>query len=260
MAINDAFQVRTKIGLTSGFANLFYMEISRWWKSKDWINQILLWTVIINLSLISILLNQPDSLAILSILGLFFGMFPSIAVVIIMAEVITGERKAGTVQWILSKPCSRSAFIASKLTSNAIGIAISMVYVPGLIAYIMIYFVGNIHYDIIAFLIGLSIVVLLMIFYMTFAIMLGTIYNQTGLVIGIPLLFNFGILSLLQSVRDVFNFVPHGLFFPITSDYTIFSSSVLRLPLDTITPIIVTLGLIFIFVGISFYKFNNEEF
>ena len=261
MATKDVFQFRSNIGVTGGFANLFKMEMSKWWKSKYWLFQMLLWSGIINLSILSVVTAEPTELAVLSILGIFFGMFPSIAVVILMSEVISGERKAGTIQWIISKPCSRSAFLGSKLISNMIGIVISMVYIPGIIAYFIISFVGNIQFDFLLFVLGLSIISLLMIFYLTLSIMLGTVSNQTGLIIGLPLLFNFGVTSFLQSIKGLFAFLPHGLFFPWSSSgNSVFSLVVMGLPLESIMPIVITLALTTIFILVSVYKFNKEEF
>ncbi|MHA2104887.1 MAG: ABC transporter permease [Candidatus Hodarchaeales archaeon] len=241
MATKETLQFRSNVGKTSGFANLFYMEISRWWKSNDWTFQILLWSVIINISLAGVLTQDIDGLGIISILALFFGMFPSIAVVIIMQDVIIGERESGTVQWILSKPCSRISFIFSKIISNIIGVVISMVLVPGLIAYLLIAVMAGIIFDPIAYLFGLGIMSILMIFYLTLTIMLGTVNKQRGLVIGLPLLFNFGIITTLQGIKDVFIFVPHGLFFPISTEYSLFSSVILNQPVETFIPLVVSI-------------------
>jgi ABC-type transport system involved in multi-copper enzyme maturation permease subunit len=260
MITNDSFQMRKNTGLSGGFSNLFYMEMSRWWKSKHWIFQIILWSGYINLSMISLLIGNPTELDVLKVLGLFFGFPPTIAVVIIMGEVILGERKAGTIQWIISKPCSRTAFLSSKLLSNSLGVVASMVYIPGITVYFLIMFVGNIQFDFISYVTGLSIISLILIFYLTLSIMLGTISNQNSLVIGLPILFNFGIFYFLQNIREFFAFFPHGLFFPISSEYSLFSSVVMRLPIETFMPIVITLGLIIIFILISLYKFNKEEF
>jgi ABC-2 type transport system permease protein len=260
MVTKETLQFRPNIGKTSGFANLFLMEISRWWKSKDWVFQIILWSAIINISLVGVLIQGTDELGIISILGLFYGMFPSIAVVIIMQDVIIGERESGTVQWILSKPCSRISFISSKIISNIIGVVISMVLIPGLIAYLLIAMMAGIILNPIAYLFGLGIMSILLIFYLTLTIMLGTVNKQRGLVIGLPLLFNFGIITTLQGIKDVFIFVPHGLFFPVSTEYSLFSSVILNQPVETFIPLVVSIFFILLFTVIAVYKFNKEEF
>jgi ABC-type transport system involved in multi-copper enzyme maturation permease subunit len=236
------------------------MEISRWWKSKDWIFQIILWSGIINLSLVGLLTQDADALGVLTVFGLFFGMFPSIAVVIIMQDIIIGEREAGTVQWILSKPCSRISFISSKIISNFLGVSISMAIIPGFVAYLLISFVGNIHLDFISYFLGIMIISVLLTFYLTMTIMLGTVTKQRGLVIGVPMLFNFGIISFFQGIKEVFNFVPHGIFFPIKSNSSLFSSIILNTEVETFTPLVITTICILIFITISLFKFNKEEF
>ena len=90
--------------------------------------------------------------------------------------------------------------------------------------------------------------------------MIGTFSSNRGLAIGIPLLFNFGIITMLQGVREVFYYVPHGIFFPITTENSIFTSLMLQLPIETILPIVITAGFSILFIIISVIKFNNEEF
>lgn len=259
MINKEIFSYRDSRGKLGGFANLFAMEMSRWWKSKDWIFQIILWTVVLNISLLGIMQDSTPE-GFIGMFGLMFGMFPSIAVIIIMQDVIIGERETGTIQWILSKPCSRMSFITSKLLSNSIGVIVSMVIVPGFVGYLLIFIIKGNVIDVLSYIAGLGILSLLLLFYLTLTLMLGTINQQRGLAIGLPLLFNFGIITLFQNIKELFKYVPQGLFFPINTDTSLVTSIMLGKSVETYLPLILTTVYIVIFVIISLYKFNKEEF
>ncbi len=61
------------------------------------------------------------------IYAVFAGMFPAVAVVIIMQGVLVGEKRDGTAAWVMSKPISRPAFILSKVLANSLGVLATMV-------------------------------------------------------------------------------------------------------------------------------------
>ena len=137
-----------------------------------------------------------------------------------MQDVIIGERETGTIRWILSKPRSRTSFISSKLLSNSIGVIVSMVIVPGFVASLLIFFLK------------------------------GNIINLGSFLARLVIL----------SVLLLFASVPHGLFFPVNIDISLVTAVMLDLPVETYLPLLLTVIYIILFVIITLFKFNKEEF
>ena len=139
MAANPALQLDSarERGWLDGFANLFHNENAGWWRTRRWIIHVILWTVLINGMLASVLWAPrqqtpaqsqeqagPDTTNPLVLGTLLFVVVGDLATgagaIILMQGTTLDEKKYGTTEWILSKPVSRSAFIWSKLCANGL--------------------------------------------------------------------------------------------------------------------------------------------
>ncbi len=262
MSGNSAFELVQESGWRRGLGNMLDNEFAAWWKTSMWWVQSLIWTSVIGFMVGAIIFgSDEDPIVGITLYSLFAGLFPSVAVVIIMQEAVVGEKQTGTAAWVLSKPVSRYAFILSKLAANSLGVLVTMVVIPGLAAYILLSIrlgsplkPGN-------FLGALGIIWLIHLFFLTFALMLGTLYNTRGPVIG----FSLALLFVQQYITGMLPvtryFLPWAFIAPGNNADTSFISNLIRgQPVGSLIPVFVLVAEIVLFVGISLWRFEKEEF
>ena len=258
MATNSEFKLRSVQGWRTGLSNLLSAEFGRW-GTKDWYIMMAIWLGIINVSLLGVLSGMEDVTAALMILGLLAGMFPVINVVIVLQDVIIGEKETGTAAWILSKPVSRPAYIVSKLIGNVIGIVVSLAIVPGIVAYATFYLIGGVLLPVGSFILAIALLALNLIFFLTMTLMLGTLFDDRGGVIGIPMLLGPGY-SLFYSLPVISEFHPMAMFFPSgNADITFFGAVALGKSAGSLIPLFSTILGIILFTTIALWRFHREE-
>jgi ABC-2 type transport system permease protein len=258
MVTNTEFKLRSVQGWRTGLANLLSAEFGRW-GTKDWYVTMAIWLGIINVSLLGVLSGMEDVTAALMVLGLLAGIFPVINVVIVLQDVIIGEKETGTAAWILSKPVSRPAYILSKLIGNVVGIVVSLAIVPGIVAYITFYLVGGVLLPIGSFILAIALLALNLIFFLTMTLMLGTLFDNRGGVIGIPMLLGPGY-SLFYSLPIISMFHPMAMFFPSgNTENTFFGAVALGEPVGSLFPFFTTILGIVVFTIVALWRFNREE-
>ncbi|MFW9994758.1 MAG: ABC transporter permease [Candidatus Odinarchaeota archaeon] len=261
MANKAVLEARTTKGLFSGLNNLLNSEFSRW-RTKDWYITAGIWTVIINAGLLSMLSYADTGIEEgLFMLGLMFGMFPMINVVIHMQDEIISHRESGTIAWLLSKPVSRSSFVLSKVIGNFIGFSVSIAIIPGTVTYLLIFIFKGVLLSPIQYSLGILLIAVYQLFYLTLTLMLGTMFKQRGGVIGIPLALGLGY-NFLGFIPYIDLIHPMGMFFPSQDGLPLFGNLVLgnHLALESFIPFIIMVAMILIFIGVAFWKFNEEEF
>ncbi len=177
-------------GWRSGLAPLMSAGFGAWWRTRQWLLQSLLWTVILNASLAAVVWGEaPEEVDVFTLYGVV-SMFAAIAVAIVMQEAIVGEKRSGTAAWVMSKPASREAFILSKLVPNAVGVIVTMVAIPSAFLLLQVTLAG-IDVSAPRFALGAVVVALNLMFYLTLTLMLGTLFDSAAPVIAIPLAFAF---------------------------------------------------------------------
>ncbi len=278
MPSNSVFQVVNERGWRAGLANLMRKELRDWWGTRTWLVQSIIWLLILNGILATVLFavpaspqaNAPGAEPILEakdITGLmvFFilaGIALAIGTVIIAQDEIIDEKRMGTAAWILSKPVSRSAFILSKLIANAFNILVIMVLVQGVIAYIQASIARGSALPAGPFIAALGALFLSLMFYLTLVLMLGTLFANRGAVIGIPLAILFGYQLVLGILPWLGQIMPWALTTPISQ--SISSAITLALvtgqPLPPLTPVFATLAWCVVFIGVALWRFSRDEF
>lgn len=263
MAGNDAFVMEYTRGWRGGLRNLLRAEMGKWFNTNMWWVQSLIWIVVINGVLGGILWSEEsvDIFEAAALFSLFAGLFPSIAVIIIMQDAIVGEKESGTAEWVLSKPLSRSAFVLAKLIANLVGVLVTMVLLFSLVVYIQISIASGGFLDVIDFLGGLGVIYLVQVFYLTLTLMLGTFFKHRGPVIGIPLALAlgqqmiFGILPFLTEVLPWTLVVPYG-------DIELpFAAAIIRGEMPySMNPFYAALIFSVLFIALSLWRFEKEEF
>jgi ABC-2 type transport system permease protein len=262
MSGNSDFEMVNERGWRRGLGNLIDNASARWWKTRTWWVQSLIWVGLIGFILGSILFGTADFKLQdgVMIYGVFAGMFPAVAVVIIMQGVLVGEKSDGTAAWVLSKPASRTAFILSKLVANSLGVLVTMVVLPGLAAYVLFFIRLKVAPDPVAFLEAFGVLFLNLLFYLTMTLMLGALFNGRGPVIGIGLAFLFlqqYLVGLLPALRFV---LPWTLVVPLNNQTDAIVPALLSgQPVYSYIPILAVAVECIVFMLIGLWRFNREE-
>jgi len=273
MSGNSAFELVNEEGWQAGLKNLVRAELARWWKTRTWWVQTLIWIGIVDLLLVTIISTEggPDSPVmplqeLVLIYGVFGGMFTSVGVVIQMQGAIVGEKISGTAAWLLSKPVARPAFVLSKLLGNALGLAITAILIPGLFAYLIITIGKGVSLPIPNFIGGMGILCLFAFYWLSLTLMLGTFFNTRGPVIGIPLGLILGqqfVQGLVANISpSLINYLPYELAIPLQGEAasSIAGHVILGTQPLTWAPVYSSVIAIVIFVLVGIWRFRREEF
>ncbi len=260
---NSAFQLKRGTSWLRGLDNLLDAELGRWFHTRKWWVQALVWAALVNgiLGLMVAGEEGADSGELAMAFTVLLGVFGAIGVCILMQGSIVGEKQSGTAAWILSKPVSRSAFVLAKLVANTAGIAITVVLAQGLIAYLIILAATRTAMRPLGFLGGLSMELVHLFFYITLTLMLGSIFQRRGPVMAVPLVFLFGE-QLILGVFPVLAYVlPSTLTAPL--DEGEYPSVALALvtgsePLSYL-PLATTLAASALFVAVALLVFRRLE-
>jgi len=278
-----------------GFANLWRKENGTWWCTRRWWMQSLIWFLVLNGLLATVLwapwlqpaptneaqktaseftsLEQaPDVLSGIiqdkATAGVFVFMLMSgialpIAAVITAQDVIIAEKQSGTAAWVLSKPVSRPAFILAKLLAHGLAFLAIAVLVQGALAYLQINLAaGELRLGI-GFLGGLGLLYLNLMFYFGLTLMLGTLFHSRGPVMAIPLALLLGYQLWLAILPGLALAMPWALVLNILPGGLPLSVAValdIPMPAYAAIPVIATVLWCLLFAAISIWRFQREEF
>src|SRR5512137_1638616 len=91
MSGNGAFQLVSERGWRRGLGSMLGSELSRWWKTRMWWVQSLIWVGLIGVMISALLFgseNTPPSEEVAIMYAIFAGIFPTVGVFIIMQGVV----------------------------------------------------------------------------------------------------------------------------------------------------------------------------
>ena len=265
-----------------GFANLLRHESSRWWRTRRWWVQSLIWFVVLNGILVLSLwivpavgpgeatagdveasweTNARGEQAAAEGFGallLLMGILPVFGVLTLTQGAIVGEKQSGTAAWILSGPVSRPAFVLSKLIAHGTGCLVTMVVLQGLIAYVQMSLNMRRWLPPLPMIAALSVHALHLLFYLALTLMLGTLFSSRGPVLAIPIAILIG-QSILESLARPFApwFPWHLMPAKLPGLASIAAQGE---PLPSFSPIIAALLFSLLFVLLAIWRFGREEF
>lgn len=201
MSSNVEFQMVLGNGRLRGFNNLLQRENQNWWPLRRALTRAVLWIILLNgilaLSLFVFpTLTDPngnplmdeDPLQMSS--QLFVGLATvglAIGVVVALQDSIIEEVQLGTAAWVLSKPVSRTAFVAAKLVANVIGLLCLMVLPSALAAYGLFWLYEPGAFTWLNFVSMMAVVILHALFYLTLALLMGTLTTRRGVLLAVTL-------------------------------------------------------------------------
>ena len=271
----NQFQTVEERGWRRGLGNLLQGELSSWFKTTRWLKQITLWLLIINLILFLTVigLNQATKEALAAgepppevetpiLYGVFGGMFVAFGVMITMQRVIVGEKRAGTADWVLSKPVTRTAFVVSRLVGNTLGVLLTAVLVPGVVAYLTIGLLTPLGWlPPLNYLAGLAVLSLSAFFWLTLTLMTGTFFEKSGGVIAIPMGLYFAMWMLPSVLPPLMYITPVILTVGPEGDFKGVSTALMlgESPFSWI-PVISAVIFSVIFITVAIRRCNRQEF
>jgi len=264
MSGNSVFELVSERGWRRGLGSMLRSEFARWWKTRMWWIQCLIWLGLIGFIVGASLFgppNPPPLEQVAVLYAIFSGLFPAVGVVIIMQGVVVGEKKDGTAAWVLSKPITRSAFILSKVIANSLGMLVTMVLLPAIMVYVLTSIATGTPWNPLGFLAALGVIFLSNFFFLSLALMLGTLFNSRGPVIGIALGLLFLQQYLIGWLPVLKNILPWNLVIPIGQQLDALVPCLI-IGCNNISYVLVGSvaleSLLFILVGL--YRFSREEF
>ncbi len=287
MASNSEFIPRGYSRWLGGFTNLWGKENRRWWGTRYWLVQLIIWVIIVNgitfavyqlpveemyeseptgpgetsttaQAEIELMTRYPELIALIPFMRLA-GLGMVIGVLVIAQGAIIGEKQSGTAAWVLSKPVSRTGFVLSKLAGFGLGIFGVMCLLEGAILYIQIWLTTGVQIPMLCYAGMLGLVFLDLFFYLALSIMLGTIFNSRGALIGIPLILVFSYMIIPNIPTWLISLMPWNLLDDLSYP-SLALSLIKRQPLPTVIPIIATVIWCLLFIVIAIWRFNREEF
>jgi ABC-2 type transport system permease protein len=261
-----------------GFGNMFYKQNHQWWGTRSWLIQLLVWGAVINGMLLYFILSSlnsplyaPGSQAEIAavkkavadegilIYFVFGGLFAAAGVAIKAQDALIGEKRSGTAAWVLSKPISRYAFVLAKLAADVIGVLVTMVIVQGTIAYFILKSFTNFSPSLSNCLAALGLLVLMMLFYLSLTYMLGAVSNSRALTIGLPMLLIFGA-QFGSMISFLARIMPWNLVLDTPRNPSLAMALLKGQPMTTVTPIISSAVMTVLFIIITIWRFQREEF
>jgi ABC-2 type transport system permease protein len=190
-------------------------------------------------------------------------MFVSLGVMVIMQRVMIGEKNSGTAAWVLSKPVTRTAFVVSRLVVNSIAILLTSIIVPGVIVYATFGLFSNLGWlSPLGFAAALLMGSLHTFYWIALVLMLGTLTESSGVVIGIPMALFFIFWMGTDLLPALIYISPLLLVYSPAPDQlsTLSISFITGQPVSTWVPLIATVISSVIFIAVSIWRFNRQEF
>ncbi len=177
----------------AGLGGYLWGELLPWlgWRG---LVRILVWTGLVNLVLYLDVVTDWDvgvSLESLDLAVDLVWLFAALGAIVVTVGPVVAERRRGTAGWVVSKPVSRGTYIVGKVVAHSLGVAVSMVFIPGLV--VLQWLPGAEHARGFAppmppssrYLIALSVVALLTTFLVALVVMLGTLLKRRGPATGV---------------------------------------------------------------------------
>ena len=261
-----------------GFWQILKGELSRWFGTRRWIVQIVIYGLLI-IPTVLLILDKPDTRIVgdgqiitvnhraegIEFFNAVQGIVGVVGVTILMEGAILGEKRSGVSAWMLSKPVSRSAYLVAKLVGNSIGVFVCIILSQGAIAFMIfnnkLAQPPNLGTMVIAMLPQM----INLFFYLSLTTMLASIFNHRGIVIAIPILPLFTDELLVASITpETLTILSKILPFGLTTGYNeqfpaIAKSIMMGTQPYSLEPLYWISVISFLFIGIALYAFHKLQ-
>lgn len=196
-------------GCLRGFCPIYQKELARWFGTRRWISQLIIWVALTAAPAIGLTPSGGSTNQGASLLSLFLylGATPmAIGTIVLTQGAILEEKLTQTLLWVCSKPLSRSAFILAKFAAYAVFIGSILLGGPAIVTYVAALMFGlPSQITLLGYLVSVLMVYLLLMFILALTLMLGTFLSSIGAVTASALFVFFGgaTLSSNQQLQQV---------------------------------------------------------
>ena len=248
-----------------GFRNLLIKENRSWWRTRKWLANVLVWTVLVNGLLAMIIwvvpATNPEEVVptdeALSVFFTILGAFATIGVIVIAQGAIVSEKRSGTAEWVMSNPVSSAAFILSKVIGNAWGIFITIVLLQCALYYGQLSLRRGEPLDLGPFTAAAALLTLSFFFYLTLTIMLSSFFRSRAPIVGIALAVFIG----QDLTAGLLNRYVPWLHEVLPSRMLEYAADVaVGKPLPSLAPLVLAGGLSMLFIMAAIWRFGREEY
>jgi ABC-2 type transport system permease protein len=172
-----------------GFHAIYHKELSAWFGTHRWINQVIIWMALTLIPAFSVPTASHDRGGAVLALFLWSGSnMMSIGTIILAQGAIVEEKLTQTLLWIFSKPLSPAGFILGKFVAYAIFIGTIVIGFPAVVVYIYALFAGlPANISPFNYLVGVWMVYLVLLFVLALTILLGVLFDRIAAVTALAL-------------------------------------------------------------------------
>lgn len=264
MTNSKSLTPRSGSGWHRGFAPIARREVRRWLSPRRGLVHLILWTGLLGGALALALFVIPNAMPEEEAMSLadtleagyqfFFGLgaiATSIGAIVVLQDALIEDKTVGTIELVLSKPLSRTAYVLGRLIPNLAAFLATMIIIPGMVGYLLFSIVEP-GYSGLDFARGVSLLALHLFFYANLSIMLGTLLKARGPYLGVALGVLLG--GTLVPVGAIVRFTPWKL-----ADLAIMAAAGMPAPPDA--PIMVTSTLVWstVFVAVALRRMQHAE-
>lgn len=267
-AIATRAPTRSASRFTAGFGNVLARESRLWWSTRRWWIQTLLWTSLLSGLLLAFLWiakqappgpdGQQVTVGVAQVWPQYLpiaALLTTVGVVVLAQGVMLDERRSGTLEWVLSKPVSRVAYVLAKITAHTIPVLVALIVVPWIGVYAVLSAQVDGAWPLGRFLAIAGLAALLATFTVTLTVLLGTWTTNRGLVIGVPI----AAVMLYDGVHTIARNLAGQLPFPWETT-TVAVQLAAGAPAASPIPVVATLAWTAAAIAAACWKFEHEQF
>ena len=251
---------RTEKGWLSGLPTMLRLENNRWWNTKRWLKQTIIWLVLINgiLGLIAYetTVDPTETVEGMPDYNIFLGAMMPIGVLVLTQGDLIREKQSGTAQWILSGPVSRESFLLSKLMVNSLYILPIVIWLQAAVSVLIFRYFGFQTPSTSGLILSLGIHSLHTLFWLTLSLFLGALFSGRGALLGVSLVFMVDqdlFIQIIPALRPyMIQIMPKTLI-------DLATLAAYMQPLPMVTPILFNALWCIVFVAGALWRFKKEE-
>lgn len=188
-------------GWRAGAGNVFRHESRLWWRSNRWWIQAVFSTAILNRILVGMLwvaseanqgnlqLEEP-AMGAADVFPQFVGLallLSTIGVVVLTQGAILDERRAGTLEWVLAKPVTRTGIVIAKSLAHVLPVLAVFLVLPWAVVNLQLSWEVDEAWPVREFMVVVSLIARVPTFTVALVIMLGTWTTSRALVVGLSI-------------------------------------------------------------------------
>jgi ABC-2 type transport system permease protein len=256
--------VARRLAVLLGFGSMLRYELGRWWATRYWLGQLLLWTALVGGILAAALWGTPEGPNPAGLvsdrvaeatrgMALSFGIIASIGAIVAAQGVLLGERQDGTLAWVLSLPVSRASVLLAKALAHGAGLLVTAMAAQGVLAAVLLQARLGPTIPPVLLVSAVALFGLHLLFYLSLALLLGTLVPSRGWVVAL------GVVALLAQEIALDALGPLGEALPSALTKHLAQPLLASQPITSAVPILATIGWIVVCLGGAAWRLDLAD-